>query len=318
MIFIYSTDSFLIKKQLNKTINSINSDNEFEIFAFSLIEDPLSVIYAEIATYSLFSKKKIIIINDCWFVTENKIKLHKDFDIKSLERILENYNHDDIKIIMTLNYDKLSKRLKITKQIEKKAKFLKLNPLSLEEKKEFLTKKITKAAITYEEDALNLFLEYVNDDMLVFINEINKLIILNKHITKEMIKENIFKYYQFNIFDILNTFIKKDLNEFMKNWSPYFEVNNNIFAFISMLSNQFIILRNSLLLYNRGENYNQIASSLNQNPYRISKLLSQNLLDITEINDKIKMLYTLEKNIKDGFIDNKIIPELELIKMFCN
>lgn len=318
MIFIYSTDSFLIKKQLNKTINSINGDNEFEIFAFSLIEDPLSVIYAEIATYSLFSKKKIIIINDCWFVTENKIKLHKDFDIKSLERILENYNHDDIKIIMTLNYDKLSKRLKITKQIEKKAKFLKLNPLSLEEKKEFLTKKITKAAITYEEDALNLFLEYVNDDMLVFINEINKLIILNKHITKEMIKENIFKYYQFNIFDILNTFIKKDLNEFMKNWSPYFEVNNNIFAFISMLSNQFIILRNSLLLYNRGENYNQIASSLNQNPYRISKLLSQNLLDITEINDKIKMLYTLEKNIKDGFIDNKIIPELELIKMFCN
>jgi len=318
MIFIYSTDSFLMKKQLNKTINSINADDEFEIFTFSFIEDALSVIYAEIATYSLFFKKKIIIINDCWFVTENKVKLHKDFDIKFLEKILENYNHNDIKIIMTLNYDKLSKRLKITKQIEKKAKILKLNPLSLEEKKEFLIKKITKAAITYEEDALNLFLEYVNDDMLVLINEINKLIILNKHITKEMIKENIYKYYQFNIFDILNTFLKKDLNEFIKNWSPYFEVNNNIFAFISILSNQFIILRNSLLLYDRGENYSQIASSLNQNPYRISKLLSQNLLDISEINDRIKMLYTLEKNIKDGFIDNKIIPELELIKMFCN
>gem|GEM_PF-7120614 len=72
------------------------------------------------------------------------------------------------------------------------------------------------------------------------------------------------------------------------------------------------------MLYDRGENYSQIASSLNQNPYRISKLLSQNLLDISEINDRIKMLYTLEKNIKDGFIDNKIIPELELIKMFCN
>gem|GEM_PF-4909849 len=150
-------------------------------------------------------------------MTENKVKLHKDFDIKFLEKILENYNHNDIKIIMTLNYDKLSKRLKITKQIEKKAKILKLNPLSLEEKKEFLIKKITKAAITYEEDALNLFLEYVNDDMLVLINEINKLIILNKHITKEMIKENIYKYYQFNIFDILNTFLKKDLNEFIKN-----------------------------------------------------------------------------------------------------
>gem|GEM_PF-6693356 len=65
MIFIYSTDSFLMKKQLNKTINSINADDEFEIFTFSFIEDALSVIYAEIATYSLFFKKKIIIINDC-------------------------------------------------------------------------------------------------------------------------------------------------------------------------------------------------------------------------------------------------------------
>ncbi|WP_146637726.1 hypothetical protein [Spiroplasma clarkii] len=154
--------------------------------------------------------------------------------------------------------------------------------------------------------------------MNVFTNELNKLINMNKHINEELIQASINHYWQFDVFQILNAFIRGDLNSFIVGWKGYIEVNSNIFGFVALLGGQLITLRNALLLRQQGYTNQDIASRLVKNPYIIKKILDENKLKISEINDKIKVLYTLEKNIKEGIFDNKIIPELEFIRMFCN
>ncbi|WP_342274969.1 hypothetical protein [Spiroplasma endosymbiont of Cantharis lateralis] len=143
MFFVYSNDNFLIKKQIDKLCQKANIDNEYDIFEYSLIDDSIIKIIEEITTYSIFSSKKIIVINDCWFVNESKIKLHKDYDSKYVEQILSN-NSSEVEIIMTLNSEKFSKKLKIAKLTEEKCKMLKLEEPNLMQKKRNSNQKTRK------------------------------------------------------------------------------------------------------------------------------------------------------------------------------
>ncbi|WP_339033309.1 DNA polymerase III subunit delta [Spiroplasma endosymbiont of Cantharis rufa] len=315
MFFVYSNDNFLIKKQIDKLCQKANIDNEYDIFEYSLIDDSIIKIVEEITTYSIFSSKKIIVINDCWFVNESKIKLYKDYDSKYVEQILNN-NSSEVEIIMTLNSDKFSKKLKIAKLTEEKCKMLKLEEPNLIQKKEIVTKRLENAKIEFDLDSIEIFLDKLPNDMQVFTNEINKIISLRKKVTKSLINEITSKYNNFDSFQIANCFISNDINTFLKQWSSYMEINNDIFSFLALLASNLITLRNIILLKEERMSNSEIASVLGANPYRISKLLEQNKLNIKQINDKIKLLYLLEKNIKSGIFDNKIIPEIELLKMF--
>ncbi|WP_339030930.1 DNA polymerase III subunit delta [Spiroplasma endosymbiont of Cantharis nigra] len=315
MFFVYSNDNFLIKKQIDKLCQKANIDNEYDIFEYSLIDDSIIKIIEEITTYSIFSSKKIIVINDCWFVNESKIKLHKDYDSKYVEQILRN-NSSEVEIIMTLNSEKFSKKLKIAKLTEEKCKMLKLEEPNLIQKKEIVTKRLENEKIEFDIDSIEIFLDKLPNDMQVFTNEINKIISLRKKVTKSLINEITSKYNNFDSFQIANCFISNDIKTFLKQWSNYMEINNDIFSFLGLLASNLITLRNIILLKEERMSNSEIASILGANPYRISKLLEQNKLNIKQINDKIKLLYLLEKNIKSGVFDNKIIPEIELLKMF--
>ncbi|AUM62696.1 DNA polymerase III subunit delta [Spiroplasma monobiae] len=315
MFFIYSNDNFLIKKQVEKLIQKANINGDYEIFDYSLIDDPISSIIEEINTYSIFSTKKIIVINDCWFVNESKVKLHKSYDVKLVEQILNSENKE-VEIIMTVNSDKFSKKLKIAKLTEEKSKILKLDEPTVEQKKQIVIKKLENDHISYQKDALDLFIERLPNDMQVFTNEINKILSLKKELTVDLVNEITTKYNNFDTFEIANCFISNDVNTFLKQWSSYMEMNNDIFSFLALLASNLVTLRNVLLFKEKRMNNSEIASILVVNPYRVSKLLEQNKLNINQINDKIKVLYLLEKNIKGGIYDNKIIPEIELLKMF--
>ncbi|QHX36705.1 DNA polymerase III subunit delta [Spiroplasma sp. BIUS-1] len=315
MFFVHSNDNFLIKRQVEKLIQKANVNGDYEIFEYSLIDDSISSILEEINTYSIFSNKKIIVINDCWFVNESKVKLHKNYDVKFVEQIL-NTTNQEVEIIMTVNSDKFSKKLKIAKLTESTCKMLKLDEPSTDQKKQILIKKLENANIEFDQDALDLFIDKLPSDMQVFSNEINKIIALNKKLNTQLVDEITTKYHSFDTFELANCFISNDVKTFLKQWASYMEINNDIFSFLALLASNLVTLRNVLLFKSKRMNNSEIASTLQVNPYRVSKLLEQNKLDISQINDKIKVLYSLEKNIKGGIYDNKIIPEIELLKMF--
>lgn len=315
MFFIYSSDNYLIKKQVEKITKKLTSDQEYEIYTYSLIDHSIRNIDEQAKTYSLFNTKKLIIINDCWFMNESKVKLNSDFDLKYIENFLE-LKSNNVTFIYTLNSEKISKRLKIVKLFENRVKIIKLDQPTFETKKELVIKKLTTLNKEFEEDAILAFLELIPIDMSIFSNELNKLLSIEKKITKEVINSFFNKYMQYDTFEIANAFLTNDIKKFLKSWKDYSESNKDIFGFLMLIANSFIILRNAIILKEEGQSNSQIASYLSQNPYRIQKLMEQNKWDITQINDKIKLLYILDKSIKEGIIDNKIIPSVMLLKMF--
>lgn len=314
MYFIYGNDQYMNEKKLNHLLKELQKEKQFNVIKFSLLETSKNEILSELYNYDIFGNDKIVIIYDCWFLTEDKIKLKSDILERDIQRIID-ANNEEIKVIFMLNTEKISKRLKITKYFQTKCQSFLMKTPSEKEIFDFICKKLTQANRKFDPKAINYFISEIPINMFIISNELKKLINSNTDIDIEFIKENVSKYFEFNIFELVNSVLNGDVNGFLKEWHDYKAVNYEIISFLALLSNSFITLRNILILSKRKLSQSEIALELNINPYRVKKMYELQINDINKINQKIKDIYLLNAKILKGSIDDKIIPELELLKL---
>lgn len=313
--FLYSLDSFLLKKQLAKLIKNLNPLNNAEIIEFSLIENSIIDLDNEINTYSLFGEQKIIIINEAWFVNEQKIALHKDFQTDKLMQLLKKRNPDVI-IIFTLNSDKFSKKLKICKWIEQNCQIEQIQVLTPEMIRQYLKQSFIRQKQEIDDQAINYMLDHLPNYMQIISNEVNKLLALKSHINLTDVQQNLTKYFESNVFEISAHFIANELDQFLMKFNDYLALNNNdMLSLIALLATNVSLTRNALILKQQGYDQTQIANQLSVHPYRLKMALQINKSNIKNLNDKIIMLYNLNKNILSSKSDGKVMPEYEFVKV---
>ncbi|ALX70736.1 DNA polymerase III subunit delta [Spiroplasma turonicum] len=314
MFLIYSNDDYLLNKQTKKIINKLLENEYYEVLRYSLIDSNINEIYEEINTISLFNEKKIIIIEDCYFLTEKKIKLHQSFDVDIIKKIISQKNINQL--IFTLNSETYSKRLKISKEFELSCKILEVKKPSYNEKIALVKRKLTDNKIKFNEDAINYLLEVLPDDMGVFSNEVAKLIEYNSFIDINLVNIITEKYQNFDIFSLVETILDNNIEDFIKKFNIYVNNNKDIYGFLALVLNGLTTLRNINICKKNAMSDNQIIDLLKINPYRLKVFSNKKIKDISLINDKINLLYYLEKNLKSGLFDSKIIPELTFLKIF--
>ena len=106
---IYGLEEYLIKKEISKIIEKSNviEDN---IIRYNLNNVNISDVIEEACTVSLFDSKKVIICEECSFLTsENKKEINHD--IESLTKYINN-PFEDVIIIFTIAEEKLDDRKK--------------------------------------------------------------------------------------------------------------------------------------------------------------------------------------------------------------
>ena len=91
--------------------------NTKDIIKYSMDNDLIKDVIEDASTISMFSNKKIIILEECNFLKANK----SIDDIELLEKYLNNYNKDTYMIFISYT-DKLDTRKKIYKGLSKIAK----------------------------------------------------------------------------------------------------------------------------------------------------------------------------------------------------
>jgi len=316
MFFVYSKDLFLLNKQVQKIITKINSANdETELISYSWIHDQGEKIYDEIFTPSFFDTKKIIIIKDAFFLTEKKKEKNWiENDIEIINKIL-NSNNLLPEIIFTLNEDKISNKLKITKEFQKKVNVIKINELSRDDIVKFVTKKFNDNNQIIFPENVEYFINKLPSDMSIIVNELTKILNLNvKEITKEIIDYNLTKYFENDVFKLSEYFLVNDIENFVIGFRNYYSLSSDLVAFFSLLNSNLTILRDSLILKKQGKSHDEIATLLNTHPFRIKTLVAKNILNINQINGKIIVLYKLNKLWTNGVINSLTNIELELVK----
>ncbi|WFQ92222.1 putative protein YqeN [Mycoplasma feriruminatoris] len=312
MYFFYSEDIFLLNNQVKQTIKELQQKEQYEVVSFSLIQDDFNNIYDNVINFNFFSSKSIIVINDAYFVTEIKTNFNKNYSLNKLEIMLKNINKNNV-IIFTLNSDKFSKKLKITKYIESNFTTKHLESWTEKQTINYIINYLKNKDKNIDLNLATYIYNLLPNDLQIITNEINKLANLKSDLNLEIIKSNFSKYYNEDIFKLVDAFINNDINLFIKLYRDYILLNDDIIGLISLLDSNLSFYRDVMILKNQFKTDQDISSILKSHIYRV-KLAIMNSYDINLLNDKIKIVYKIYKGIINWNINKKTIVEYMLIK----
>ena len=308
---LYGTVDYLINKTIDKIISN-NKIDEFNINKYDLTNNLLTDIINDASSMSLFSDKKIIIVNNAYIFTGNN-KKYLEQDTLELEKYLNNVNDNTI-LIFNVNSEKLDERKKITKLIKKNGLVKDFNSID----NISLVKNLFDD-YSISNDNVKYLISRVGDDSSLLASEIEKIKIYkneDKTITFDDITNLTTKSLEVNNFKLIDAIINKNKAEAFNLYQDRIKLNEEPIAIIISLANQIRIMYQVKQLYLNGYTENNIASILKIHPYRV-KLASQNAkkYDSNILLNYLKQLADLDINIKTGKVDKTLGLELFIIAL---
>lgn len=311
LYLLFGKQRYLIEKETNRIIKD-NDISALNISRYNLETAELNDILEDASTFSLFSDKKIVIVDNSFIFST--IKRKKEIETDELEKYLDNPNPDTI-IIFISNDENINNVKKVVKKIKKIGKVIEFN--DNDTSKDSLIKEQFKG-YKIDLEALKLFEDRVGSDLSIIQNEIDKIKIYkddDKNITKEDIENLIVKRYEIDIFDFIDKIIYKKTDEALTMYYEMLKFNEEPIKIISILADNFRLMYQAKELSKTGYNNFDIGNILEENPYRMKYVLIKSKEYTSErLLKLIDDLADLDLNIKTGKIDKELGLELFIIK----
>lgn len=308
MIYLlYGTEDFLIKKELSNLKKNIDQN---DIVYFDLDEDSLKNIVDSANTMSLFSNKRMIIVDNSNIFSGNGKKRE---DVKYLEEYINNPNDSTI-LIFVLNNDSLDNRKKIVSLIKEKGKVIEFND-------NYDVYKIVKEMfdnynISFSD--IRLLVNRVGSNLNILNNEIEKIKTYKDsdlNITSDDIYNLTTKTIDTDIFNLIDNIILNNKKEAIESYYEMIKLGEEPIKIIVLLSNQFRLMYQVKLLSSNRYGIFDMMKILNQKKYPIEKALEKSRkYDKSIILKKLYELAELDINIKSGKIDKDIALELFILE----
>lgn len=298
MYLIYGEEEFLIQNEVTNIISKSSVD-ELNISKYDLLSDSLSSIIDDACTVSLFSDKKVIIIN-------NFDNIYKLDDIDEFDRFIHNISSD---VILILVCSKLDERKKFTRELKSLCTVKEFN------KNKNISNTVRSMFLDYKIDysTVDLFIKIVGNDLMILNQEAIKLMTYksDKVITKEDVLALCSSNSNNDIFDLINAVVNKDKDGALTIYSNLIRSNEEPIKIIITLANQFRLIYQCKELYKKGNSEDSISKIIDVHPYRVKLALEKgknysSRVILNYLND----LADIDNNIKSGVIDKNLAFEL--------
>ena len=291
---LYETD-ILIKK-LKTT----------DIVKYDMTETSITEVIDDASTVAMFSNKKIIILENSYFLTANK----SIDNIEYLENYLEHYNPDNYVIFLVYN-EKIDTRKKINKLLSKH-KIIEIKKQDEKDLTSFVQEYIKDN--NYKIEDITYFLNKVGTSLPNIKNELDKLMmykIEDKYIKKIDIDKVCILTSEEEIFALTDAIIAKDTLKSLNLLQEFLNKSYDEIQIIMLLASQFRFFFQVKRLLNKNKSESEIAKTLEVNPYRV-KFTVKKLYSYTEnmLLNYIKKIAKMDHDIKLGLMDKRLALEL--------
>ncbi len=306
MYFIYGEEQFLIDKQIKKILKHNNGVKPIFFDAETSMYEAIN----EVNTFSIFDDKKIIIFKDFYLL--NKSKLSDDQEIINS---IKNRNNNCL-LIFTYSYLVPKIKTSLFQYLLNEAKVIEVKKYTNQELIAVIKEIIESKGGKISNINSILLSTKLPNDLNLIIREIDKLLLEDKEITKEMILTSISKYNSNNIFDFINSFQERDASGIFRSYKEKIDNGESIINLISQLSNALILCSNIYSYKATRLMIEEIAVETKIHIFRIKKA-DQLLKDLgfKKIRELIHMMSDLDTNIKTGVIDEVIGFEKLLLEI---
>lgn len=314
MIYLlYGTNYFLIKREIEK-IKLENNIESIDINNYNLENTILDNILDDALTLSLFSQKKMIIVDNSYIFTPSVRKKGLDHNIDLLNKYIENPNPDTI-LIFVVNEEKIDDRKKIVKLIKINGNVIEFNEVKN------IDTFIKHELNDYKMDAvtINSFVNRVGDNLAIIASEIEKLKLYkndDKIITKDDVFDVCSEQIDVDMNELTNSIVSKNISKSLKIYNELIKQGEEPLQIIIRLANQFRIIYQSKELTKKGYSNKDIADILGIHPYRVKKALEISYkFPSKELMSILKKLSRIDEGIKMGNMDKNIALEQFILEI---
>lgn len=313
-VVIYGEEKLLMEQKLQTLKKQYHiREEDMNMMVYWCHETPMSEIIEDALTPPFFTEYKMIVLKNPYFLTTQKQKESED-----VQHFLKYLDQDNPTTILVIYHDQknFDERKKVVKELRKKAKVYTFDKLD-----HFQIYKSTHQAIkargcTIDDDALELFLSKMSDNLLEISQEVNKICLYSKHITKDIVEVMVPKKVEENVFELTKAILNKELGKSIEIYKDLIMNKEEPIKLIVLIANSLRLLYQVKLLDRKGYNNQEIAQMLSLNPHRL-KYIRQDGKDY-ELNELVILLDRLSQldvDIKTGKIDKFKGLELFLIKI---
>jgi len=210
----------------------------------------------------------------------------------------------DRALIVVFSADKVDRRKKIVKALEKAGVLVEFSPPRGPALLKWVRGVLEQEGKVIDESALQLLVERVGEDMLLLRSELDKLVLYlgaEQRVTEEKVRMLVSESRQGNIFKLVGAIGQKNVREAFHHLSRMRQQNEHPLVILTMIARQFRLLYQALLLEKEGVPRRRIAPELKLPPFAAEELLAQvELYTEASLAETLVRLKELDYEIKTG------------------
>ncbi|MBQ7275940.1 MAG: DNA polymerase III subunit delta [Bacilli bacterium] len=314
-VYLYKgKEELIIRNKIDSIVSSVKIPS-FNKTIYDLEISLLSEAVNDCYTIPLMGKKKIVIIRNPHFLEKNN---SNNNGIRSLINYLRKPNDDCILIIDATGIE-IDEKSEVYLAIEKAGEVSDTKNLSDVEMKGWLKSQFIMKQILIDEDAINLFFEYIGYNLVRGKQEVDKLINYlgdKKTVSIKDIETVVTDYGETDIFSLTQAINDKDKALVHKKYRELIKNGYDQIQLLNLIYKMFKNLYQIKIMLAQGINKNEMASILGVSPgryYYLSRDASK--FDMETIEKTLYNITELDYRIKTGQIDKATGMDLLLFGM---
>lgn len=316
LYLFYGTETFQMDRACDFFKEHLQKEN-WELVVEDLEETPIQQIIMEADSGSLFSEQKLIIGRNAYFLTGQRTKSSVTHETDSLLKYISNPNPAHMLILMVPT-EKLDKRKKLVKELEKKAYVYRFDPLKGSMLANWVKQRIAFYGAKIGKQALIRFIELVGTDLRMLDAEAKKLALYAKEqeIDLEIIEELVPRTLEQDVFQLIDQISKRNREKAFQIWDDLMYQKEEPIKILALITRQIRILLQVKLYSQKGKSEKEIAKLLKLHPYPVKLAYQQGLrYQEKQLINSLKEALQTESDIKEGRLERRLGVERLLLHL---
>ncbi|MUV39576.1 DNA-directed DNA polymerase [Lentibacillus sp. JNUCC-1] len=312
----YGTEAYFMQRLKNQLIKKVIQPGEEEnMAAYNLEETPVQEMIADAETYPFFGEKKLIIANQPSFLQAKPKQLSFQHDVDLLDQYVKNPAPYTV-VVLLADYEKIDKRKKINKALQKHGVTVSCEPIKPYEAKKWLQHMAGRVNVSIDQDAAELLEAELSTNLFMMQNEIEKLAFYagdSGTITKEMAETLLAQSMEQTSLQLVEAVINGDLEQAISIHNHLLDMKEEPIAMVALLGYQFRTILQIKRLKEKGYSQGHMQKQLGVHPYVI-KINAQREGRFTDdqLRNILIQLTQTDAVLKQGKMDKRLAFELLL------
>ena len=302
-------EELMIKNKIDNVISQANP-GPYNLSTYDMEVDNMVDVINDCMTMPFLSDKKVVIMRHPIFLTKDTSTSYH-----ALLEYLDNPSESTLLIIDASGVE-LDESKDIVVKLKKKASITEQSSLSDVEMKGWLKRQFGVLGVEIEENAVELFFEYVHNDLIKAKGEVEKLLNYlgdRKIVTIRDVASVVSDDGETNVFALIKAINAKDKNKTMDIYYSLLNVGNDQIKLLNLIYRSMKDSYTTLKLLEKGKNQQEIATFLNVSPGRAYYIMKDaKNFDIKTLEEDLIKIGDLDYKIKSGLIDKVSGMELFL------